>query len=63
MFLLFPSAYEILNAVVFLLNKSLWLGVTWRTIYETRFSRPKHDKSGNDVINKLRPIVAMDDFR
>ena len=62
MFLLFPSAYEILIAVAFLLNKSLWLGVTWCTIYETRFSRPKHNKSGNDVINKLRLIVPMYDF-
>ena len=63
MFLLFPITYEILNAVVSLLSKSLWLGVTWRTIYETHFSRPKHNKSGNDVINKLRSIVAMDDFK
>ena len=63
MFLLFANAYEILNAVVSLLNKSLWLGVTWRTIYETCFSRPKFNKTGNYVINKLRPIVAMDDFR
>ena len=63
MFLLFASAYEILSAVASLLNKSLWLGVTWRTIYETRFSGPKDNKSGNDAINKLRPIVAMDDFR
>ena len=63
MFLLFASAYEIVNAVVSLLNKSLWLGVTWRTIYKTLFSRPKDNKSGNDVVNKLRPIVAMDDSR
>ena len=63
MLLLFPSACEILNAVVSLLNKYLWLGVTWRTIYETHFSRPKHNKSDNDVIYKLRPIVPMDDFR
>ena len=44
MFLLFTSAYETLNTVVSLLNKSLWLGVTWRTIYETCFSRPKDNK-------------------
>ena len=62
MFPWFPSAYDILNAVVSLLNKSLWLGVTWRTIYETSFSTPKHNKSGNGVINKLRLIVAMDNF-
>ena len=48
--------YEIINVVVSLLNKSLWLGVTWCTIYESRFSRPKYKKSYNDVINKLDPL-------
>ena len=61
--LLFTSAYEILNAVASLLSKSLWLEVTWCTIYETRFSRPKNRKSGNDTINKLWSSVTMDDFK
>ena len=59
MFLLFPITYEILNAVDSLLNKSLWLWVIWGNIYETYFSRPQHSKSGNDVINKLKPIIAL----
>ena len=47
----------------FLVQQVLVTGRTWRTIYETRFSRPKNKKSGNDVINKLWSIVAMDDFK
>ena len=56
MFLLFASAYEILNAVASLLNKPLWLGVTWRTIYETRFSRPKDTRAATMSLTNSDPL-------